>query len=173
VNSISLLFVSLTNGGSSSAIFVCPTYYLLNAFKDRAYRVCRGCDLETSLNQLFSCRRASLPFLRPFTVSILPTTGLGEPPLRIYTTFLLSWHISISVGFSVTYNNTEFVDAFAQSFISFAISLDPNVKIDPTITPQWDLYSTYNGEMLFNRTADGKPDVRLVKTDDGLLQRCR
>ncbi|KAJ6577932.1 Alpha/Beta hydrolase protein, partial [Mycena capillaripes] len=37
------------------------------------------------------------------------------------------------------FNNTAFIDAFTQSFISFAISLDPNIKANPTsLTPKWN-----------------------------------
>ncbi|KAJ7470993.1 Alpha/Beta hydrolase protein [Mycena latifolia] len=72
-----------------------------------------------------------------------------------------------------TLNNTAFSNAFTQSFISFAISLDPNVKVDPaTITPHWNLFDVGNTEMLFNATAAGVPDVRAIKTSNALLERC-
>ncbi|KAJ7470977.1 Alpha/Beta hydrolase protein [Mycena latifolia] len=72
-----------------------------------------------------------------------------------------------------SFNNTAFINAFAQSFISFAISLDPNVKVDPaTITPHWNLFDVGNTEMLFNETATGAPDVRAIKTSNALLERC-
>ncbi|KAK1234053.1 hypothetical protein PQX77_002747 [Marasmius sp. AFHP31] len=71
------------------------------------------------------------------------------------------------------FNNTDFVNAFAQSFVSFAVSLDPNVKVDPSnITPQWDQYNLAGDEMVFNRTIDDLPDVRLVETRKDLLARC-
>ncbi|KAJ7282437.1 Alpha/Beta hydrolase protein [Mycena rebaudengoi] len=73
------------------------------------------------------------------------------------------------------YNNTQFINAFAQSFTSFAISLDPNVKINPaSITPRWDMYNGLGRgpEMVFNKTEGDKPDVRPVKTDGGLVRRC-
>ncbi|KAJ7703523.1 Alpha/Beta hydrolase protein [Mycena rosella] len=71
------------------------------------------------------------------------------------------------------FNNTDFVNAFAQSFTSFAISLDPNIKVDPTnITPKWRTWSVGNTEMLFNKTDADVPDVRPIQTDDALLQRC-
>ncbi|KAJ7692101.1 Alpha/Beta hydrolase protein [Mycena rosella] len=61
------------------------------------------------------------------------------------------------------FNNTVFINAFAQSFTSFAISLDPN----------WSLFDVGNTEMLFNETAAGAPDVRPITTSNALLERCR
>jgi hypothetical protein len=71
------------------------------------------------------------------------------------------------------FNNTAFIDAFAQSFTSFAISLNPNVKISPmTITPTWKKWSAAQTEMLFNKTVADAPDVRPIRTSDKLLERC-
>lgn len=71
------------------------------------------------------------------------------------------------------YNNTDFQKAFAESFMIFAMSQNPNDKFDPTtITPPWDMWNG-NTEMLFNRTEGGDPDVRLIKTSEALLERCR
>ncbi|KAJ7146722.1 Alpha/Beta hydrolase protein [Mycena epipterygia] len=71
------------------------------------------------------------------------------------------------------FQNTQFINAFAQIFTSFAISLDPNVKVDPaTITPPWKKWSVGQTEMLFNETA-GVPVVKPVQTSDALLGRCQ
>ncbi|KAJ7122163.1 Alpha/Beta hydrolase protein [Mycena epipterygia] len=71
------------------------------------------------------------------------------------------------------FDNTAFIDAFAQSFISFAISLDPNIKVDPTtITPTWDLFGVGNTEMLFNKTDAGMSVVHTITTSNALLERC-
>jgi hypothetical protein len=70
------------------------------------------------------------------------------------------------------FQNTNFINAFAQSFTSFAISLDPNVKVDPTITPRWNKWDVGHTEMNFNETA-GVPVVQPVKTSDALLERCQ
>ncbi|KAJ7503355.1 alpha beta-hydrolase [Mycena galericulata] len=76
-------------------------------------------------------------------------------------------------GTAPPYNNTAFINAFAQSFTSFIINLDPNIKVDPTtITPKWNLYEIGNTEMLFNETAAGQPDVRPITTSNALLERC-
>ena len=72
------------------------------------------------------------------------------------------------------FNNTDFINAFVQSFISFAISLDPNVKVDPSnITPQWELYGSSGNEIVFNKTVDEKPDVHPATVDEELLRRCK
>ncbi|KAJ7864548.1 Alpha/Beta hydrolase protein [Mycena leptocephala] len=72
------------------------------------------------------------------------------------------------------YNNTAFIDAFAQSFTSFAISLDPNRKVNPnTITPKWSKWYAGETEMLFNKSDADVPIVHPVKTSDALLKRCQ
>ncbi|KAJ7835554.1 alpha/beta-hydrolase [Mycena olivaceomarginata] len=72
------------------------------------------------------------------------------------------------------FNNTAFINAFAQSFTSFIINLDPNIKVDPTtITPPWNKFNISDTEMLFNRTAAGVPVVQPITTSDALLERCR
>ncbi|KAJ7149819.1 Alpha/Beta hydrolase protein [Mycena crocata] len=76
--------------------------------------------------------------------------------------------------FPPPFNNTAFIDAFAQAFTSFAISLDPNVKVDPaTITPRWKLWDRGHVEMLFNKTEGGVASVHPIKTSNALLERCR
>lgn len=57
--------------------------------------------------------------------------------------------------------------------MSFVIDLDPGKKIQSqTITPGWKPWKG-NFEILFNRTEAGVPDVRAVRTDPALLERCR
>ncbi|KAJ7695589.1 Alpha/Beta hydrolase protein [Mycena olivaceomarginata] len=57
-------------------------------------------------------------------------------------------------------------------FMSFGISLNPNVKIDPTtITPPWQKWEGRHMEMLFNSTAAGLPLVEPMETSDALLER--
>ncbi|KAJ7234481.1 alpha beta-hydrolase [Mycena rebaudengoi] len=72
------------------------------------------------------------------------------------------------------FNNPSFVNAFAQSFTSFVINLDPNIKVDPTtITPRWNPFAFGNTEMLFNKTEAGVPVVRPITTSNDLLRRCQ
>ncbi|KAK7032678.1 COesterase domain-containing protein [Favolaschia claudopus] len=77
-------------------------------------------------------------------------------------------------GNAPPFNNTAFINAFAQSFTSFIINLDPNVKVDPaTITPHWNTFNVGNTEMLFNKTANtNEPVVHPITTAGSLLQRC-
>ncbi|KAF8071639.1 Alpha/Beta hydrolase protein [Lyophyllum atratum] len=66
----------------------------------------------------------------------------------------------------------DFVKAFSQSFLDFAITLNPNVKSGaPTITPKWPTWAGET-EMLFNKTEGGLPDIRAIKTSRELLERC-
>ncbi|KAJ6577949.1 hypothetical protein B0H19DRAFT_1229904 [Mycena capillaripes] len=72
------------------------------------------------------------------------------------------------------FNNTAFIAAFAQSFISFAISLDPNIKVNPTsLTPKWNKWEVGHTEMIFNKTEADVPLIKPGKTSDVLLERCR
>ncbi|KAJ7798703.1 Alpha/Beta hydrolase protein [Mycena olivaceomarginata] len=76
--------------------------------------------------------------------------------------------------FPPVFDNTTFRDDFAQSFTSFAISLDPNVKVDPTtITPKWSQWASTQTEMLFNKTESNLADVRSKCTSSTLLERCQ
>ncbi|KAK7013829.1 carboxylic ester hydrolase [Favolaschia claudopus] len=75
------------------------------------------------------------------------------------------------------FNNTVFINAFAQSFTAFAVSGDPNVKLSDTITPKWGKWNTDSPssttEMRFNKTGGDEPDIQTFQTDAGVLQRCR
>ncbi|KAF7311954.1 Carboxylic ester hydrolase [Mycena indigotica] len=71
----------------------------------------------------------------------------------------------------------DFINAFAQMFTSFIISQDPNIDVDPlnpTITPDWGLWSESPSqtEMLFNRTESNEPFVQASETSQVLLDRC-
>ncbi|RDB16283.1 hypothetical protein Hypma_003046 [Hypsizygus marmoreus] len=81
---------------------------------------------------------------------------------------------SMNPGGIPPFNNAAFGKAFSESFLDFALSLDPNVKSDPagTITPTWKKWAG-EVEMLFNRTEAGDPDVRPIKTSSALLDRCK
>ncbi|KAJ7909694.1 Alpha/Beta hydrolase protein [Mycena leptocephala] len=121
------------NAIQGESIFICPTYFLLRAFRGRS----------------FKAEFAIPPGLHANDVAYYWPT-LSTPPFQ----------------------NTNFINAFAQSFTSFAISLDPNVKVDPTITPAWNKWDVGHTEMNFNETA-GVPVVEPVKTSDALLERCQ
>ncbi|KAF8170425.1 Alpha/Beta hydrolase protein [Pholiota molesta] len=79
---------------------------------------------------------------------------------------------SQNAGGVPSFANPDFDNAFSESFLNFAISLNPNVKWDPTnITPPWKAWNGSN-EMIFNKTEAGAPDVRLITTSQALLERC-
>ncbi|KAJ6577853.1 Alpha/Beta hydrolase protein [Mycena capillaripes] len=124
------------NAVQGESIFICPTYYLLNAFPGRSFKGEFAIPPGLHANDL--------AYYFP---------GASTPP----------------------FNNTAFIDAFAQSFTSFIVNLDPNVKIDPTtITPQWNTFDVQNTQMLFNQTAvNGSPVVEPIMISDALLERCR
>ncbi|KAF7327296.1 COesterase domain-containing protein [Mycena kentingensis (nom. inval.)] len=117
------------------SIFICPTYYLLRAFQQHAFKA-------------------------EFAV------GTGQHGLD------LGYFWPSETSHPDT-NSTAFINAFAQTFTSFAINLDPNRKVSDTITPLWPKYTSGNRqEMLFNLTNEDTPDVRTIKTEDTLLRRC-
>ncbi|KAG6830002.1 hypothetical protein H0H92_002693 [Tricholoma furcatifolium] len=68
--------------------------------------------------------------------------------------------------------NPAFDAAFSHSFLDFAMSLDPNVKPVPTITPSWKVWADGSVEMLFNETESGEPVVQPITTSNSLLERC-
>jgi hypothetical protein len=81
---------------------------------------------------------------------------------------------SLYSGRSVGFNNPSFISAFASSFVSFAVNLNPNEKVgQPTITPSWSKWTGRGEEMLFNRTGAGAPLVEAFTTDSALRARCR
>ncbi|KAJ7653513.1 hypothetical protein B0H17DRAFT_1214629 [Mycena rosella] len=125
--------------------------------------------------QLFQtdARYSSAPFTSSFT---LFPVGEFTGPERLHGRNFP--HYFPSIGIDVPeldfpiFNNTDFANAFAHSFTSFAISLDPNIKVDPTnITAKWRTWSVGKMEMLLKKTDAGVPDVRPVQTDDALLER--
>ncbi|KAJ6540509.1 Alpha/Beta hydrolase protein [Mycena capillaripes] len=123
------------NAVQGESIFICPTYYLMNAFPGHA----------------FKGEFAIPPGLHSIDQAYYFPGG-SPPP----------------------FDNQAFINAFAQSFTSFIINLNPNVKVDPTtITPRWKSFNVLDHtEMLFNRTDDGLPVVTPIKTSGALLERC-
>ncbi|KAF5360984.1 hypothetical protein D9756_005141 [Leucocoprinus leucothites] len=95
------------------------------------------------------------------------------------------WHVNDLVYYfpnSITgqqfssppFNNTEFRNNFAQSFLNFVISQDPNVKWDPSNTlPHWPRWTEGGrAEMLFNKTEADEPVFKVTPTTDSFLKRC-
>ncbi|TFL07455.1 Alpha/Beta hydrolase protein [Pterulicium gracile] len=125
--------LALAHGEST---FVCPTYYLLDAFEDPA------------------------KFKGEFAIA--PATHGSDVPLYFPT------------GRNITVDDPDFTASFASSFLSFVISEDPNLKVNArSVTPSWPNFGGVQSEMLFNRTQDGLPDIKLVESDGERLERCR
>ncbi|KAK0463611.1 Alpha/Beta hydrolase protein [Desarmillaria tabescens] len=126
------------------AIFVCPTYFLLRAFKGKTFKA------SSTMGQF-----AIPPGSHGSDVAYyFPSTNAnGVPP----------------------FNNTDFDKAFAESFLAFIMSLDPNETFEPTITPSWEPFSfqqSHQVEMRFNRTEAGDPAIMPFTTPEDLLDRC-
>lgn len=88
------------------------------------------------------------------------------------------------------YNNSVFQQAFGNSFLDYVINLNPNVKWEETIMPEWNLWDsspeidtletgttilTKNeyAEMVFGRTDHMEPSLEMKRSDEGLIERCR
>ncbi|KAJ7189181.1 Alpha/Beta hydrolase protein [Mycena filopes] len=139
------------NALMGESIFICPTYLLLRAFGSRAFKV----DSQHAKSGESSPRFLQAEFAIP------PAQHANDLPY--------CWPSTTTPPF----NNQPFIDAFAQSFTSFAISLNPNNKVDSTtMTPPWARWAEGHTEMLFNRTEEGVPVVRTFETDGALLRRC-
>ncbi|KAG7095880.1 hypothetical protein E1B28_006569 [Marasmius oreades] len=121
------------------SLFICPSYFLLEAFKGASYKAEFAVPPAGHLNDI------------PYG---FPSSSEALTP--------------------VNFDNPAFIDSFAQSFVSVACYLDPNVKMSSTsITPPWSAYHPNNIEMVFNKTADNQPDIHPASSDIGLLERCK
>ncbi|KAF9475482.1 cephalosporin esterase [Pholiota conissans] len=121
----------------TESIFVCPTYSLQRAFKNRAFK-------------------------GEFAI---PPANHGDDVSYYFT--------SINPSGIPSYSNAQFDASFPESFLKFALSLDPNAKFDSQdITPHWNRWQGTN-EMLFNHTEGGAPDIRPIHTSSALLKRCQ
>ncbi|KAJ7167029.1 Alpha/Beta hydrolase protein [Mycena filopes] len=76
-------------------------------------------------------------------------------------------------GEPLIFNNTDFINAFTQGFVSFAANLDPNVKRWPSIAPVWPKWSPgAETELVFNKTEGNMPDIAATTTSRMLESRC-
>ena len=158
--------------GFLTAIFICPTYFLLNAFGECAYKV--GVSCPQTLSQY-----SSSPFQGEFGV---PPASHAEDVAFYFPVPFVNFAIAPSPMVLFTFFNlysghqdviTTFGKAFAESFLNFAIFLNPNVKWDlSNITPPWGLWDG-NTEMLFNVTESWSPDIHSVTTSTAVLERCK
>ncbi|KXN84875.1 Lipase 3 [Leucoagaricus sp. SymC.cos] len=130
------------------SIFICPTYFLLRAFKNKSYtrnRYLRVCDQGEFA---------------------IPPGGHGNDVIYYFP--------NQTAGVLPSFDNAEFLNNFSQSFLNFAMSLDPNVKWDPSNTvPHWPRWSEQTrNEMLFNKTDADVPVFHSITTSNELLERC-
>ncbi|KAJ7675719.1 Alpha/Beta hydrolase protein [Mycena polygramma] len=94
----------------------------------------------------------------------IPPSLHGDDTINYFPTFS-------EFNATLRFNNTAFITAFSQGFVSFAVHLDPNEKLRPSITPRWPKWSRV--EMVFNETeGGGAPDIAEVETERALLGRC-
>ncbi|KAF8157700.1 Alpha/Beta hydrolase protein [Mycena galopus ATCC 62051] len=122
------------NAIMGESIFICPTYYLINAFKGRAWK-----------------------------------GEFAVPPALHSDDYAYYWPNGVAPPF----NNTDFINAFAQIFTSFIVNLDPNDKLAPTILPYWNKYDVDDTQMLFNKTVNDQPEIHAIGTEEALLERCK
>ncbi|KXN89065.1 hypothetical protein AN958_06369 [Leucoagaricus sp. SymC.cos] len=139
------------------SIFVCPTYFLLLAFKGRGFKVLHtffsshGTEDELQLHGEFA----------------IPPGGHAQDVIYYFPSSVLA------PGVLPPYNNTTFINYFSQSFLNFALAMDPNVKWDPeNSVPRWSRWGDGGAEVLFNKTDAGDPVFRSIETSEALLRRC-
>ncbi|KAH0833388.1 Alpha/Beta hydrolase protein [Lanmaoa asiatica] len=132
------------------SIFVCPTYYLLQAFAGRSWKGLFAVPPAYHADDIAYYFGRYTPSSSP--LHSFSTIGLCHQP---------------------SYPSTQFITAFTQSFMSLAKYYDVNTKFDSTnITPCWNEYYIGETEMVFNRTEAGAPMIMPIQTDPRLLQRC-
>ncbi|KAJ7149023.1 Alpha/Beta hydrolase protein [Mycena crocata] len=70
-----------------------------------------------------------------------------------------------------TVEDSAFLDAFRQSFMSTAIFMDPNIRIHTSILPVWTPWGENHTEMKFGQSKEG-PFIQVFNSDPDLLERC-
>ncbi|KAK0239582.1 Alpha/Beta hydrolase protein [Armillaria nabsnona] len=136
------------------SIFICPTYFLLRAFEGTIPRVSSQSHLPTmGTTFLITFPRTSVVACLIASSFVSSTNANGVP----------------------AFNNPDFVKAFTESFLAFVATFDPNQTFEPTVLPDWNVYSFQQGhqaEMRFNKTEAGDAAVYLFTTPEDLLDRC-
>ncbi|KAJ7819333.1 Alpha/Beta hydrolase protein [Mycena olivaceomarginata] len=96
----------------------------------------------------------------------IPPALHGDDTINYFPTF-------DEFGSVLRFNNTAFITAFTQGFVSFAAHLDPNAKLRPSIAPVWRRWSRgAQTELVFNQTESGAPHIAPSNTSSALLERC-
>lgn len=143
-------------------VFVCPAYWLLEAFGNKGKKAYKGefwkyPGVHAQVNISY---RKSYTYADRFMIQDVSYYMPG-----ILTTADITAKIKAS----------PFTIAFAQSFLSVVISMDPAAKFDstnimPTPFNTWSPSSTF--EMQFSNTTDGTAAVGPATSNAGILQRC-
>ncbi|KAG6906117.1 hypothetical protein DXG01_015840, partial [Tephrocybe rancida] len=168
------------------ALFICPTYPLLRAFKDKAFKAefahlpaGHGDDLLHFFPTSSLFGRHDDPINENDTPNTDVDPDFDKPHFQSFidlatnsTSDVVQNQTSAKVQDRKN-NKQDFDKAFSRSFFDFATSLDPNVKSDRTITPVWRPWVDGQVEMVFNKTVTGEPIVELVETPSSLLERCK
>ncbi|KAK0211208.1 Alpha/Beta hydrolase protein [Desarmillaria ectypa] len=172
VNGEILMSVTNTNEGglfvdSSTSGTVQVPDYLTQLFpnlsdQNRAIAVAKYSGLGSPIEQVTAIMGESI-----FGHFATPPAGHGNDVAYYFP--------SMNANGIPPFNNTDFDKAFAESFLAFVVSLDPNETFEPTITPAWKPFSFQTGhqvEMRFNETESGEPAILPVTTPADLLDRC-
>ncbi|KAF7365126.1 Carboxylic ester hydrolase [Mycena venus] len=179
VNGDILLSITNTNEG---VVFVNQTLeynvtdYVRNLFPlfgAKGKQRCRGRLCITGISTgsaIFKCPTYSLLDAFPKKAYkgeyAIPPALHGDDVINYFPSFT-------GFGATLNYNNTAFINAFSQSFVSFAANLDPNDKLRASITPVWQKWSrALETEMVFNKTELDAPHIAPVNTSSALLKRC-
>lgn len=85
--------------------------------------------------------------------------------------FYYAYFSAVSFNLRRPNDITTFGKSFSESFLNFAITLNPSSADSSDVTPPWGLWMG-GTEMLFNVTEAGAPDIHSVTTSDALLKRC-
>lgn len=117
---------------------------------------------------------------RQVITELAVTSDTTSPLLSEYTKLISHIHVlsdqymARSLIIAPAFDNAQFYASFAGGFLGVVRSFDPNIHppVPNIITPHWNTFSSGHTEMLFNKTEDTQVDIRPVKTDRALLQRC-
>ncbi|SJL12164.1 uncharacterized protein ARMOST_15585 [Armillaria ostoyae] len=191
VNGIALMSVTNTNEGgifvnSSTAGTVQVPQYLTQLFpnlsaQNRDVAVTKYSGLGTPIEQVTAIMGESIYIHLPHLLLASPfrtksdTQGQFAIPPANHGNDVSYYFPSTNANGVPAFNNLDFVKAFAESFLAFVATFDPNQTFEPTVLPDWNVYSFQRGhqaEMRFNKTEAGDAAVYLFTTPEDLLDRC-
>lgn len=170
-----VLFVDQNNPGTSASAYSRLLFpFLSEASAKRVEKVyASDGSVLASINSIQgdAIFRCPTYFLAESLQGKLHLAGFAIPPAGHGSD--VPYYLPTGTG-APSFNNTLFIKSFSQSFLDFVLSGDPNVKFDAeNITPAWPLWKEGHMQMVFNRTEDGKIDIRAQRTSPVLEERCR